>query len=120
MKVFLKIFRYLRKNFQKQHLSSSYEEVERSEQIFYLNYLRDGMTVFDVGANVGELTLLFTRFVGLSGRVHSFEASGENFQETENHLRRGGQTERRIESSGCVGQKRNYSFEYLRRCLFEF
>jgi FkbM family methyltransferase len=54
-------------------------EVERAEQLFYLHYLREGMTVFDVGANVGELTLLFSRFVG-EGRVHAFEASSKVFE----------------------------------------
>jgi len=53
-------------------------EVERAEQIFYLEYLRDGMIVFDVGANIGELTLLFSRFVG-AGEVHSFEPGKECF-----------------------------------------
>ena len=52
---------------------ASFAEVERAERIFYLEYLREGMTVFDVGANVGELTLLFSRFVGASGSVHAFE-----------------------------------------------
>lgn len=58
---------------------ASYMEVERAEQIFYLEYLREGMTVFDVGANVGELTLLFSRFIG-EGRVHAFEASRNAFE----------------------------------------
>lgn len=54
-------------------------EVEQAEQIFYINYLRNGMIAFDVGANVGELTLLFSRFVGLSGQVHAFEPSSAVF-----------------------------------------
>ncbi len=53
-------------------------EVERAEQMFYLNYLREGMTVFDVGANVGEMTLLFSRFVG-AGKIHAFEPSEKCF-----------------------------------------
>lgn len=59
--------------------SASYEEVERAEQTFYIRQLRPGMVVFDVGANVGELSLLFSRFVGPSGRVHAFEASAKVF-----------------------------------------
>lgn len=51
-------------------------EVERAEEIYYLNYLREGMNVFDVGASVGEMSLLFSRFIG-SGTVHAFEASSE-------------------------------------------
>ncbi|MGG6239024.1 FkbM family methyltransferase [Nodosilinea sp. AN01ver1] len=55
-------------------------EVEKAEQIFYISYLKKGMTVFDVGANIGELSLLFSRFVGTSGKVHAFEASSNTFQ----------------------------------------
>lgn len=54
--------------------------VEKEEQKFYISYLSEGMTAFDVGANIGEISLLFSRFVGLSGQVHSFEASSQTFQ----------------------------------------
>ena len=63
--------------------TADFAKVERLERIFYLEYLREGMTVFDVGANVGELTLLFSRFAGDGGRVHAFEASGEVFKKLE-------------------------------------
>jgi FkbM family methyltransferase len=58
---------------------ADFMEVERAERVFYLRHLREGMTVFDAGANVGELTLLFSRFVGDGGGVHAFEASREAF-----------------------------------------
>ena len=35
--------------------------------------LTPGMTVMDVGANVGQFTLVAARRVGPSGRVHAFE-----------------------------------------------
>lgn len=61
---------------------ASFIEVERAERLFYLEYLREGMTVFDVGANIGELTMMFSRFVGDRdrGRVHAFEPSGIGFE----------------------------------------
>lgn len=62
---------------------ASFAEVERAERIFYLEYLREGMTVFDVGANVGELTMLFSRFVGASGSVHAFEPTARAFERLE-------------------------------------
>jgi FkbM family methyltransferase len=62
--------------------AASYAEVERAEQIFYLEYLQAGMTVFDVGANVGELTLLFSRFTA-GGVVHAFEPSRAAFERLE-------------------------------------
>lgn len=58
---------------------ASFAEVERAERIFYLEHLREGTTVFDVGANVGELTLLFSRLAGAGGHVHAFEPCGEAF-----------------------------------------
>jgi len=62
---------------------ASFIEVERAERLFYLAYLREGMTIFDVGANVGELTLMFSRFVGDGGCVHAFEPSSSNFTKLE-------------------------------------
>ncbi len=56
-------------------------EVERSEWRFYLDYLRPGMVVFDVGAYAGELALLFSRFVVEAGRVYAFEASSAGFKQ---------------------------------------
>ena len=58
-------------------------EVERAEWTFYIKYLREGMVAFDVGAYVGELTLLFSRFVGQRGQVHAFEASSKAFKHLE-------------------------------------
>lgn len=66
---------------------ASFVEVERAERIFYLETLREGMTVFDVGANVGELTLLYSRFVGDSGVVHAFEPCGQTFERLESVCR---------------------------------
>ncbi len=76
MKNFLKA---LRQQKRRSPEPSTFAEVERAERIFYLEYLREGMTVFDVGANVGELTLLFSRFVA-DGGVHAFEASSAAFK----------------------------------------
>lgn len=70
---------HVRRQKQKRFAPADFAEVERAERIFYLEYLREGMTVFDVGANVGELTMIFSRFVGDDGVVHAFEASGGAF-----------------------------------------
>jgi len=55
-----------------------FEDVERAEGAFYRAYLSDGMTAFDVGAHVGNLTTLFSRLVG-RGAVHAFEPAPEAF-----------------------------------------
>jgi len=54
-------------------------ETERAEWMYYIRYLKPGMTVFDVGANLGMVTQLFATFVGSSGSVHAFEPSSETF-----------------------------------------
>lgn len=36
-------------------------------------FLRPGMTFFDVGANIGEVSMLAAKYVGPSGKVFSFE-----------------------------------------------
>ncbi len=49
------------------------DAVDAHESAFYEGYLREGMTVFDIGSNVGDLAVLFSRCVGDRGRVHCFE-----------------------------------------------
>jgi FkbM family methyltransferase len=83
MKSFLNSIKRRIRNYAAQPEAASYAEVERAEQIFYLEYLREGMTVFDVGANVGELTLLFSRFTAGAGVVHAFEPSRAAFERLE-------------------------------------
>lgn len=54
------------------YLSGSYEP----EQVrYFTENLNAGATVFDIGANLGYYTLLFSRCVGESGRVVAFEPS---------------------------------------------
>ena len=59
---------------------ASSDRVERAEWTYYVNLLREGMIVFDAGANVGNLSLLFSHFVGPSGQVHAFEPTQETFE----------------------------------------
>jgi len=82
MKNFLNVLRRQKRRFFHTPEPAVFAEVERAERIFYLEYLREGMTVFDVGANVGELTLLFSRFAA-DGSVHAFEASSAAFKRLE-------------------------------------
>lgn len=81
MKAYLIIGRKLRSLAQlfRRKPKSQYE-IEKIEQIFYIQHLQPGMVVFDVGANVGEISLLFSRFVGPRGQVHSFECSHNTFR----------------------------------------
>jgi FkbM family methyltransferase len=55
-------------------------EYERETTAAFLALLRPGMTVLDVGANVGYFTLLAARAVGPEGRVVAFEPVNENHE----------------------------------------
>jgi len=44
-----------------------------------LEYLKPGMTLFDIGAHFGYFTLLSSALVGNSGRTHSFEPTPSTF-----------------------------------------
>jgi len=46
---------------------------EREEADRFLSLMRPGMTVFDVGANLGMYSLMAAKRVGPGGKVHAFE-----------------------------------------------
>lgn len=52
-------------------------EVEPTVQEVLQQYLRPGMTFYDIGANIGFFSLLAARLVGQKGRVIAFEADPE-------------------------------------------
>jgi FkbM family methyltransferase len=52
---------------------SRYGFFEEELTRIFLEYVRPGMTVFDVGAHFGYYTLLASYLVGGEGRVHAFE-----------------------------------------------
>lgn len=53
-------------------------ETEISE--IMCKYVGDGMTVLDIGANIGYFTLLLSRLVGKNGTVHAIEAAPHNVE----------------------------------------
>src|SRR3984957_16665875 len=52
-------------------------DVEPEVQAVLQRYLRSGMMVYDIGANIGFFSLLAARLVGATGRVTAFEADPE-------------------------------------------
>jgi FkbM family methyltransferase len=52
-------------------------DVEPEVQEILCKYLRLGMTVYDIGANIGFFSLLAARLVGSAGHVTAFEADPE-------------------------------------------
>jgi FkbM family methyltransferase len=51
------------------------------------NFLKPGMTFYDLGANVGFLTVIAARLVGPSGKVVSFEPVSSNLKQIEHNLK---------------------------------
>ena len=48
---------------------------EVTEQLLVKNLVKPGMTVFDVGSNVGDYSILFSKIVGAKGQVYALEAA---------------------------------------------
>lgn len=61
-----------------------------------LVHVRPGMVAYDLGANVGFYTLLFSRLVGPGGAVHAFEPAERNLQLLKRHVGMNGATNVRI------------------------
>lgn len=52
--------------------------VEKAETEEFLRLVKPGMTVVDLGANIGYYTVLAAKLVGEAGRVHAFEPDADN------------------------------------------
>jgi FkbM family methyltransferase len=63
---------------------------EADKQRRFAKFIRPGMKIFDVGANVGFYTLLSSRLVGPAGQVHAFEPLPRNLGLLRQHLRLNG------------------------------
>jgi len=66
-------------------LMSTTHEVHNDRHVF-VSHLREGMTVMDVGANLGLYSLLISRAVGPSGKVYAFEPVPEIFARLKEHI----------------------------------
>jgi len=55
-------------------------------QVALRESLRPGMTVYDVGANIGYVTLMLAHNVGPSGKVFAFEALPDNVERIKKNL----------------------------------
>ena len=57
-------------------------------QLYMRDVLRPGDTFVDVGANIGMITLLAARLVGLEGRVICFEPNADVYDRLRSHVHR--------------------------------
>jgi FkbM family methyltransferase len=65
-----------------------YGEAEPDVQKVLQEFLRPGMTLYDIGANIGFFSLLAARLAGESGKVISFEADPEIAARLREHVAR--------------------------------
>ncbi|MEM7712868.1 MAG: FkbM family methyltransferase [Cyanobacteria bacterium P01_A01_bin.68] len=59
---------------------------EVTEQLLVKNLVKPGMTVFDVGSNVGDYSILFSKIVGAKGQVYAFEATKSTYDKLQQRL----------------------------------
>lgn len=59
---------------------------ELDKQVLFSKYLKPGMTVYDVGANVGFYSLLSSLLVSETGKVYSFEPLPANISYLKKHI----------------------------------
>lgn len=72
-----------------QLLIHGYYPYQAAEDELCARVLRRGDVVYDVGANVGYMTLMFLHRVGASGQVHAFEPSRRCFDSLQRSLEPG-------------------------------
>ncbi len=61
---------------------------ENSERRLLKKLVQPGMLVFDVGANIGDYSIILSRLVGNSGIVHTFEPASSTFKKLEERLKK--------------------------------
>jgi len=59
---------------------------DRREHALLRQFIQPGMTVVDVGANIGIYTRFFSKLTGESGRVHAFEPAPSNFKRLQENV----------------------------------
>ena len=62
------------------HQLIMYRQYEPYESKLARKYLKSGMTVYNIGANLGYYVLLASKAVGNQGEVYAFEPAPENFE----------------------------------------
>jgi FkbM family methyltransferase len=58
----------------------SWQKCINYEKLLYLKKIKKDDVVFDIGANVGYFTTLFSKLCGVNGKIHSFEPVPSTFQ----------------------------------------
>jgi len=73
---------------------------------FFLNFVKAGDTVLDIGAHIGSSALVASPLAGETGRVISFEPKPGGVRGTQDHHPRIRSHEHHSGAAGCLGSKR--------------
>jgi FkbM family methyltransferase len=80
-------------------------------QIAARQFIKPGMVVFDVGANIGYISLMAARLVGLDGKVFAFEALPDNITRLNQNIALNKLRERvQVVPAAVVGKEGKVSF----------
>jgi FkbM family methyltransferase len=75
-------------------------------------HIKPGTTVLDVGANFGQMSILFSNIVGAGGRVYSFDADDFVFEILTKNIAANGRTERITPVFGAVHSEPNQTLYF--------
>lgn len=64
--------------------------------------IKPGMTIYDVGANIGYITLMMAKLTGAHGKVFAFEALPDNVERLRRNVELNGLTDRESIYAGAV------------------
>jgi FkbM family methyltransferase len=70
---------YNRKDIYQGKSFEHFGEYSEEEALLFKKYIKEGDSVFDIGANIGSFTTLFSRLSGKNGFVIAFEPERHNF-----------------------------------------
>ncbi|WP_071190211.1 FkbM family methyltransferase [Trichormus sp. NMC-1] len=70
----------------KDSVENYFSVYEQSEQILVTRLVKPGMLVFDIGANIGDYSILLSKLVDYSGKVYSFEPASTTFTRLQERL----------------------------------
>ncbi|MCL4708222.1 FkbM family methyltransferase [bacterium] len=90
-----------------------HEHEPQTQQIIQ-KFVKPGMTVVDVGANIGYLTLLMAKIVGPAGKVYAVEPGRDNLEWLHKNIQLNGARNVKVlpVAAGAERQSRNF---YLRK-----
>lgn len=79
---------YKRAYFLYKPLYFTYKRISDKEKIAFIKkHVKEGMTVVDIGANIGFYTILLSQLVGKKGRVYTFEPDPNNYKHLQSNVK---------------------------------